>query len=332
MPRIELEPGQDGFDCDPGDTVLRAALRAGIGFPYSCNVGSCGNCRFELLEGEVAHLRNDPPAWSERDLKRNRWLGCQAVPQGACRIKIRQDADHVPDHRPEQRGAELVSVSRITRDISEFEFAVHGEDEFRPGQYALLEMPGIAGGRPYSMCNLPGEGRWRFQIKRVPDGAATSWLFDTARPGDAVTLDGPYGTAFLKEDSPRDIVLMAGGSGLSPMVSIARAADAAGMLESRKLHFFYGCRDAGDLFDESLLGPALMDRVTYTPALSEPAEGASWQGRTGFLHDVVEADLGPKLGDHEIYFAGPAVMSAAIQKMAHGAGVPMTQLHFDEFY
>ena len=74
MVEISLAPDGTVFECAEGDTILRAALRAGLGMAYSCNVGSCGNCRFEVIEGSVTHLREDPPAWSERDLKRKRFL------------------------------------------------------------------------------------------------------------------------------------------------------------------------------------------------------------------------------------------------------------------
>jgi len=332
MPSITKHPDGPTIDCADGDTVLRAVLRSGMGMSYSCNVGSCGNCRFELIEGEVQHLREDPPAWGERDIKRNRWLGCQARPLGPCKVKFREDPDSVSHDLPAIREAKLVSSAPITRDITEFAFVADGPDAFRPGQYALLYAPGVTGGRPYSMSNLPGEdGIWRFQIKRMPGGAATGWLFDGAQPGDSVTMDGPYGTAWLREDSPRDLVLIAGGSGLSPMVSIARHAQDAGMLESRKLHLFYGCRGKADLFDPAeVLGDALARKVTFTPALSDLEDG--WTGATGLIHEVVEGKMGEALVETEIYFAGPAAMSAAIQKMAHGAGVPMDRLHFDEFY
>ena len=80
MPTIRLAGNDTTFDCAPGDTILRAALRAGVGMSYSCNVGSCGNCRFELIDGEVTHLRANPPGWTDKDRARNRWLGCQAQP------------------------------------------------------------------------------------------------------------------------------------------------------------------------------------------------------------------------------------------------------------
>jgi toluene monooxygenase electron transfer component len=329
MPKITVTPGGETFVCPPGDTILRAALRAGYGMAYSCNVGSCGNCRFDLIEGYVRHARTDPPAWGERDLKRNRWLGCQAVPQSDCTIKFRADATFAVDPRPAQRSAVLEEKSPITRDITQFSLRVAPKAGFHPGQYALLSIPGVDGGRPYSMSNLPGTDLWQFQIKQTPGGALTGWLFDTAAPGDTLSVDGPYGTAFLDTACPRDIVLMAGGSGLSPMVSIARGAAAAGMLDGRKLHIFYGCRTQADLLSDDLR--AELDGLgCYTPVLSEPDAG--WTGATGFLHDTVQAVMGDRLKDHEIYFAGPAVMSTAIQQMAHAQGTPMTQLHFDEFY
>lgn len=328
MAKISIDSGAEGFECSDGDTILRAALRAGHGMPYSCNVGSCGNCKFTLVEGEVDHLRPDAPAWSERDLKRSKWLGCQARPKGDCTIKFRADPDSIPPHRPVQRRARLARIQSITHDIHEFRFETDGPDDFRPGQYALLDVPGVEGARAYSMCNLPGEGHWSFQIKRVPGGAATEALF-ALEPGAEIGLDGPYSNAYLREDVPRDIVLMAGGSGLSPMASIARGIEAAGLLDDRKVHFFYGCRSKQDLIALAELPTPLSDQIIFYAALSENAEAGH---RQGFLHDVVASEFGEALKDHEIYFAGPAVMAAAIQKTAYDLGVPMSQLHFDEFY
>ena len=332
MPTITIDKDGTTFDCAEGDTILRGALRAGLGMSYSCNVGSCGNCRFELIEGEVIHARTDPPAWNERDLKRNRWLGCQAVPQGDCRIKFRADPGSVCRDLPAQRDATLVSITPVTRDISEIVLTVSGDDAFRPGQYALISVPGIEGGRPYSMANLGGEaGLWRFLIKRIPGGALTGHLFDTAKPGDTLNVDGPYGSAWLRDDCDRDLVLLGGGSGLSPMVSIAKGAAAAGLLESAQLHFFYGGRAQADLFDvDTVLGAELAQKITFTAALSEPDQG--WTGANGLLPDVVRDTLGDRLAEARLYFAGPAAMAQAVQLMAHGAGVPPDRMHFDEFY
>lgn len=329
MTEICIKDSSETFDCDADDTILRAALRAGHGMMYSCNVGSCGNCKFELVEGQVTHLRADAPAWSEKDLKRNRWLGCQARPDGPCTVKFKAQADYIPQHQPIRRTAVLHGITPITHDIHEFRFAIEGNDRFLPGQYALLSIDGVEGQRAYSMCNLPGEGSWGFQIKKVPGGKATERLFALSS-GAEVKLDGPYGTAFL-QDSPRDIVLLAGGSGLSPMVSIARGALSNPGMAKQNLHFYYGCRGEADMIAPDLIGQDFADKVTFTTALSvQPSAGS--ESRQGFLHNVVQADFEHRLKDCEIYFAGPPLMSSAIQKMAYELGVPAEQLHFDEFY
>ena len=101
------------------------------------------------------------------------------------------------------------------------------------------------------------------------------------------------------------------------MVSIARGAVAAGMGDDRKIHLFYGCRETADLCQPSVLGEDVEPYVSFTSALSKPESSSVWDGATGLLHDVVETEMGESLTECTIYFAGPPVMSAAIQKMAH---------------
>jgi len=330
MPRIGLNDSDTGFDCESDDTILRAALRAGVGMSYSCNVGSCGNCRFELIGGSVSHLRTDAPAYSEKDRKRNRWLGCQAVPGSDCVVKFRQDPAAVPAHPPIRRHGVLLDRRMLNHDIGEFAIRIDGDPAFLPGQYALLGLESVEGQRVYSMCNLPEGDIWRFQIKRVPGGAATTELFDVLAPGDRLSVDGPYGQAHLRADSPRDIVLLAGGSGLSPMVSIARGALASAL--PRQVFFFFGGRSPRDTEATAFLREIADPRFHLTAAISDPALAADWTGPQGFIHEVAEAQLGDALKEMEIYFAGPPAMAAAIGQSMAARGVPPAQIHFDEFY
>lgn len=333
MASIRIDGSDIAFECHGGDTILRAALRAGHGFPYECNVGACGNCRFELLDGTVEHRRREAPAWSDRDRRRNRFLGCQSEPGTDCTIKVRLGRHYESTHRPVRRQARLAETEAVTHDITEFRFAIDGPAPFRPGQYALLEPPGIDGGRPYSMCNVSGDGgQWHFQVKRVPGGAATTVLFDRLATGEGIAIDGPYGMAYLREDAPRDLLCIAGGSGLSPMVSVARAAAASKALAGRKIHFLYGGRAMRDLCGESLLAelPGFGERLHYHAALSEADR--SWTGRTGFIHEVAAELFGDRLGALEIYFAGPPAMAEATQRMLHESKVSPEQVHFDEFH
>ena len=334
---IRLAGSDASFGCAPDDTLLRAAQRAGLGFPYECNVGSCGNCRFELIEGDVQVQWEEAPALSDRDRQRKRYLGCQTRPAGDCTIKLRLDPRCEPPHRPERFSAVLEHSRALTHDMSEFRFVLQDPRFFEPGQYALAYLPGVTGARAWSMSNTPGDGRvWDFVVRRQPGGQGSRVLFDELSIGQSIRLDGPYGMAWLRRDAPRDILCLAGGSGLAPMLSIARAAMTEPQLAGRELHFLYGGRTPADICGEELLRelPGWGERLSYYPAIS-PVPGATvagWSGAVGYLHEVALARFGSRLPQMEIYFAGPPAMATALQRMLLDAKVPPAQVHFDQFY
>ncbi len=333
MAKIEIPSANLSFDCGTDDTVLRAALRHGLGFPYECNVGSCGNCKFELLEGEVTHERTDSPGWTERDKSKNRYLGCQAKVSGDCKIKVSFRDHYKSEHLPQKVTGTLTAIEDLTHDIREFRFHLSTPVPFLPGQYALIYAPGVEGARAYSMGNTTTTGSdWHFQIKKVPNGAATGVLFDKLKIGDTVGLDGPYGMAYLRTEAPRDILCLAGGSGLSPMISITRGAVEAAALKGQKIHFIYGGRAARDIAGEAILKalPGYGERLHFYPAIS--SEDATWTGRTGFVHDIARELFGESLANMEIYFAGPPAMADAVTRMVVEYKVPMAQVHYDQFY
>ena len=333
--RIRLAGQALAFACAADDTLLRAAQRSGLGFPYECNVGSCGNCKFELLEGPVLTAWAEAPGLTDKDRRRNRHLGCQTRPAGDCVIKLNPGARYEPPHRPQRLGAALVARRALTHDISEFHFALDSAQGFEPGQYALMQLPGVNGMRAYSMSNTAdgvGQQVWHFQVRRVPGGAGSAALF--ALPdGARVQIDGPYGMAWLRRDVPRDILCLAGGSGLAPMVSIARAAMVDPRLAARRLHFIYGGRTVADLCGQDLLAalPGWGSRLTWQGFVSTPQADAPEQA-VALVHEAALQLHGPQLPQFEIYFAGPPAMSSAVQRMLLDAGVPPEQQHFDAFY
>ncbi|MDZ7855161.1 2Fe-2S iron-sulfur cluster-binding protein [Sphaerotilus sp.] len=331
--RVAIEGGVS-FDLPPGeDTLLRAALRAGVGLPHECSVGGCGACRFELVAGELQTLWPQAPGLSERDRKRGKHLACQSRPVGDCTIRVRCDDSYRPVVAPVRQTARLLARRALSPDMSEFTVQVSAGATFRPGQYALLYPLGTVGARAYSMSNLPGaDGVWQFIVRRVPGGAGSAALFDTVAVGDALPLDGPYGHAHLRDDNDRDIVCIAGGSGLAPMLSIARGvlAQAAG---TRRVRFFHGVRTQADLGSTQVLDGLAGDRLSSTVVLSSPEAQPAWTGRTGFIHEEVERALAPDLARFEFYFAGPPPMVQAVQEvlmLRHR--VPFEQIHFDRFF
>jgi toluene monooxygenase electron transfer component len=336
MRDIRIEGGPE-YACAEDDTLLRSALRAGLGMPYECNAGSCGTCKVELLEGQITSLRPDAPGLGERDRAKNRVLACQARPGTDCRIKVRLRPENVPVHRPSRFAAKLAAVRDLTHDMREFTFKATGAPGFLPGQYALFYLPGLEAPRTYSMSNIDdGSGTWQFIVRRVPGGTGTVTLFDKVAVGDEIQLDGPYGLAYLRPDAPRDLVLIGGGSGLAPMLSLARGAVAEPRLDGRNIHVFYGARTTRDLAGASELGalPGYGKRLTFTPVLSHHGHDSveTWEGAKGFVHEIARDFVGERWHDFEYYFAGPPPMAEAVQKMLIEKRVPYPQVHFDSFY
>lgn len=320
------------FTVDPGDTLLSAALRAGIGFPHECCSGGCGACRFELVRGKVRDVWPDAPGLSQRDRARGRKLACQASPLESCDIRVRTSKEYEPKIVPRWQRVVLERTTDFTADLREFCFRGAGQADFLPGQFALVSIKGRAVTRAYSMSNLPNaQGHWEFVIRRVPGGQASGFLFDSLRPGDGVEIDGPYGGAWYRTDSPRDIVCIAGGSGLAPALSIARAASNAEM--GPFIHFYYGARTEQDVCGEAQLAelPGYPRRLRFRVAVSNP--GSAWKGEAGFIHELVELDLGARLGELDFYVAGPPPMVNAVQEMLVVRHlVPHDRIHFDRFF
>ena len=335
MHSVRIAEGPE-YRCGADDTLLRAGLRAGLGFPYECNAGSCGTCKVELLEGQIMSLRPDAPGLSERDRAKNRILACQARPATDCRIKVRLREENVPHHRPQRFRGTLTAFRDLTHDLREFSFATRGAPGFLPGQYALFELPGVKGLRTYSMSNVDdGSGVWQFVVKRMPGGIGTATMFDLA-VGTEINFDGPYGLAYLRPDSPRDLILIGGGSGLAPVLSLARGAVREPKLAQRKIHVFYGARSPRDLCGAAEIEalPGYGERLFFQAVLSEPGADSpdGWKGPTGFVHEHVRRFIGERWPDFEYYFAGPPLMAQAVQQMLIEKRVPYPQVHFDSFY
>jgi toluene monooxygenase electron transfer component len=307
MFKIKIADTAAQFDCADNDTVLRSGLRAFVGMPYECNVGSCGTCKMEIIEGQVEALWEQAPGLNERDKKRGRVLACQSRPKSDCTVRLRPGDEYKPMVRPHRFEASLIATADITHDIREFRFRAAKPAEFLPGQYALMTLPAIAGLRAYSMSI-----------------------------GEKIKFDGPYGLAYLRTQSARDVVCIAGGSGLSPVISIARGMAKDKNLGMRKLHFFYGGRGPQDVCGEDLLRqlPGFGERTFYYPVISMPELDTEkkWRGKVGFAHELVAQTLGASLPDFEYYFAGPPPMVQAVQTMLMQHKVPLAQIHFDRFF
>lgn len=336
MPTIHIHDSDLSFPQGDHDCMLRAGLGAGLGLAYECNSGGCGSCKFELLSGAVEELWDQPPGLTERDRKKGRKLACQCRATSDVTIKMRVDDAYRPAVVPGRFRAVLEQRRELTADIIEFRFRAPRPAHFLPGQYAMLHLDGIDAPRAYSMSNLANDqGLWEFWVRRKPGGQVSGALFDRLRPGDSLTINGPYGLAHLRPESSRDVLCIAGGSGISPVLSIARGVLGDPALGARKVHFFFGGRTPADIcgLDELRSLPGASERIHFHAAISEPAEGDGWQGLVGFIHDAVAHTLGERLAEFECYLAGPPPMvQATTRLLLLDSKVPAEQVHFDRFF
>jgi len=333
MPTISVQSGQQtvtiacGFD----ETLLAAGLRAGIGIPYQCCSGSCGSCRFEIVAGEVRSQWPAAPGLSARDRRLQRQLACQSLPLTDCMIRLRLDPRYVGAIEPRRIRGVLRSIEPVTSDIRRVTVLTDGAAAFLAGQFVLIRLPGVAAPRAYSMSNSPnGEGVWEFHIKRTPGGEFTAALFDAAAPA-ALQLEGPYGMAYLRPPSDRPVLCVAGGSGISPMLCIARAL--ARDQSTRPLYFYIGGRTPGEVSALLPIAEAACGACCFHlgAAVSDLAPAPDWSGDIGPIDAMVERDLAARLKDFDIYLAGPPAMIEACLAMLSRHHVAADRVHYDAY-
>ena len=333
MPKFSIESGRETvtLECGDDETLLSAGLRAGFGIPYECCSGICGTCRFEIAAGEMRSQWPAAPGLSSRDRRLHRQLACQSRPLTDCVIRLRLDAKYVPAIRPRRMSGVLRSIEPVTSDISRVTVAAAGGADFQAGQFVLFRHPEVASPRAYSMSNTPNvEGLWEFYIKQNPGGEFTEALFNRTAAGASLELEGPYGLAFLR-DSARPVLCIAGGSGISPMLSIARVL--ARDHSTRPVHFYIGGRAPGDVSRLLPVAEAACGALAFQVgvAISDLESVAPWNGEVGPIHALVERDLAPRLKDFDVYLAGPPPMVQACLAMLSRCEVAPDRVHYDAY-
>jgi len=329
---VRLDPGGIAFNCLPGQTLLHAALAAGIDLPYECASGSCGTCRARLVAGNVISLWPGGPGLSERDRQKgDRVLCCQSVAQGDCVIQARP-GPQAPPVRPGRWPTRVHSARDLNRDVLHLVLETDAAVDFLPGQFMLFELPGGIGRRAYSMSNVAdADGGLEFIVKHKPGGAGTAHLFGELRIGDQIDVEGPYGRAWLRDDASRDIVLLAGGSGLAPIWSIAQAA-LRRRIEGR-LRLYFGVNRADELFwlDEFEQARRAHPELEVNLVLMEASPRDPDGSRYGLVGPVMAADVGDTLRD-DLYMAGPPGLIDSVLRGFVAAGKARAdRVFFDRF-
>ncbi|MBH1986896.1 MAG: CDP-6-deoxy-delta-3,4-glucoseen reductase [Burkholderiales bacterium] len=338
---VSIQPSGREFSMQRDETVLSAALNAGIGLPYGCKDGACGSCKCKLVEGRVIHGAHQAKALSAAEEEAGWLLTCCATPQSDLVIEARQVVG-LGDHPAIKMPTRVTSLTKAAPDVMVLRLQLPATHQFgfRAGQYIEFILKDGAR-RSYSMANAPhavkdaGVNGLELHIRHMPGGLFTDHVFGGMREKEILRVEGPFGTFFLREDSERPVVLLASGTGLAPIKAIVEHMRFKGL--TRPTTLYWGCRRREDLYlhDWALQQAAELPWLNYVPVLSDaPHPGndpAPWTGRTGFVHQAVLADL-PDLSGHEVYACGaPAMVAAARADFTAQAGLPDEFFYADAF-
>ena len=329
--RIRILPSGHEFTADAEEPVLDAALRQGHVLPYGCRNGTCATCIGKVVEGAVSYPGGPPPALTEAEAATGQALLCQARADSDCEIEIRE-IDQAQDIVVRTLPVRVMQIEQAAHDVVILRLKLPAAErlQFLAGQYIdLLLKDGKR--RSFSLANPPHDDeQLELHVRRVPGGRFSDRLLSDMREKALLRFEGPHGTFFLREDSQRPIILMAGGTGFAPIKSIVEHAIAADI--QRPMHLFWGVRARRDLYLDGLARQwaEQYPNIDYTPVLSEPDPADEWQGETGFVHEAV-GRAHPDLSGHQVYMSGPPPMIEAGRKSFRAAGLPRDQLFFDSF-
>ncbi len=326
---LNFEDGATRFiTCAPGETVLDAAFRQRINLPMDCSDGVCGTCKCRCEQGAY-DLGDDyiDEALTADEAEEGLVLTCQMrvssdcvvavpVPSSACKVKPAV-------HEGAVAAVDLVSDSTILLTLRLDDPAVLG---FLPGQYVNLAVPGTDQHRAYSFSSKPGAAEASFLIRNMPGGLMSGWLTSMAKPGARMSFVGPQGSFFLRAVE-RPTILLAGGTGLAPILSMLEVLADTGT--DQPLHLIYGVTRDGDMVEvpriEALA--ARLPSLSWTACVADPQSGHPLKG---YVTDHL-TDTHLNAGDCDIYLCGPPPMVEAVRVFLREKGVEPRHFHYEKF-
>lgn len=334
---VKLSPVGVEFEVEEDETVLDAAFRQGISLPHGCKEGRCASCKCILTDGEVELKPYSTFALNEYERDQNHILLCRSLVHSDIEVELlNYDEEILSKSIPvRQFEARVAKVSELTHDIRLLEIELEQPLKFWAGQYVDITLPGSETiTRSFSMANTPSEAqKLSFIIKKYPNGRFSSRLDGDLAPGTRLGVKGPYGTCFRRENKGGALILVGGGSGMSPLWSILHDHLASG--EERPVHFFYGARTRKDLFYLDLMSKVETTdpRFTFVPVLSHAVDDQEWAGERGFVHEVVGShlrrlDFGEDL---DVYACGPEPMIEALAPVLQMNDVASERIFVDKF-
>lgn len=330
--QVTVKPSGRQFPCEADETILNAAIRAGIGLPYGCKNGACSTCRGSILEGDVHHGPHQARALSASDEARGFALFCCAKPYTDLVIESREVLG-VGEFPTKKLPSRVVKMERIGEDVMVLSLQLPANErlQYRAGQYIeFLLKDGKR--RSYSLANAPhSDEHLTLHIRHMPGGLFTDHVFNVMKEREILRFEGPQGTFFLREDSRKPMVLLASGTGFAPIKAIVEQAIYE--RSERPMLLYWGGRRPRDLYMHALCEEwaRTLPHFRYVPVISHALPEDGWQGRTGFVHRAVMEDQ-PDLSGHQVYACGtPAMVEAAQDDFGKVCGLPRDEFYADAF-
>ena len=220
---VRFEPVGVEMEVEEGETVLDAAFRQGISLMHGCKEGQCGSCKSKVIDGDIELLKYSTFALPDYESETGHVLLCRTHAFSDVSFELLNYDEDLLSRSIAVKAfpGRVTGISALTADIRLLEIGIERPLKFWAGQYVDLTLQNGAVTRAFSMANAPGEGtNLRFIIKKYPNGAFSSQLDGELKVGDALVAKGPYGTCFRREARPGPMLLIGGGSGMSPLWSI----------------------------------------------------------------------------------------------------------------
>ncbi len=326
---VRLEPSGHTFTVAPGETVLEAALRQGIGLPYGCRNGACGACKGVLRSGELAYGEYQERALHPAERQAGKALTCCTRPLTDIVFEVRELAG-AKDLAIRTLPCRVERVEKPVEDVAILYLKLPAGErlQFLAGQYVdILLKDGKR--RSFSMANAPHDDAFlQLHVRKSPGGAFSNFVFEQMKERAILRFEGPLGTFYLREDSAdKPMVFVAGGTGFAPIKALIEHCFHNGV--DRQMVLYWGARSLKDLYMPQLPGrwQAEHPGFTFIPVLSDPIPGDAWTGRTGLVHQAVLDDFSD-LSGYQVYACGAPAMT----DIARETFVAQRRLPEDEFY
>lgn len=323
---LNFEDGVTRFiDCKLGETVLDAAYRQRINLPMDCSDGVCGTCKCHCESGDYS-LGEDfiEDALSEDEARLGQVLTCQMVVSSDCVLRVPVPAASCKTGNA-TFNATVAAIDMLGDAAVALRLTLGQPVNFLPGQYLNIHVPGSAHTRSYSFSSAPANGEASFLIKQVPGGLMSGWL-QRARVGDSLSLTGPFGSFFLREVT-RPVLMLAGGTGLAPFLSMLQVLAARGC--NVPVCLVYGVtRDPDLVLVEQLEAfTRQLPGFSYVTCVADPGTGHPRQGYV--TQHLPEGVLNG--GDVDIYLCGPPPMVDAVRQYLQDQQVSPASFHYEKF-